>query len=1189
MRKNNVRTGKQVIKALSIGLSASMMLQPVAAMADELEVKEKVVTDELDNEEVDADEKLAADFENALGEIEEAAKTEGGAAIEAVFTVGTGIITDETKAEIAELAAKEHVEEAMDDISTGNAQVASDLEEMDKDLADQKVADTSANNAFEAINKAAEDISGNLAEIDAPGTSASRANELAAEIEEAAKKAEEEAANLAAAEEASKKAYEAAAADFAKAVQDADAAVEEATKAINESIVDADEAVKKAEDALKKADAYKAVLDGNEFWAKWNLSGAQFNYNNAVNNLNAANARLQKAQWDVFFKTGDAVNTGYALEAANKALETAEKVKEVKDGDVKAKEQAIENLKKAKEEADAAIEKKKADLDAKFKALGISAEEYWKAVDALQQAKKAVDAAYMAAFDAGMNLNGAEEQDKLAKKNLEDVSGNFTGYSDYQKKIMDLEKELKNAETDDEKNAIIENIAVAAMENEFNGKAEKVDGYSIWKVGERYFGYKKTENGIEIYEYSKNDSTEKNVVDSKSGLTKEQIDALGLDENDYKVTNENKGSEALYTVTYYSNGRQKKDNVPESELYKYKNKNRYSATVSKEAVETTYDIDIYATTSEMKESELANLTGEEGVDYKKELVSAAVAAVEGKEATYEVYKEKEVTETKEAKAMKAANTKEFDDAIEDGKAFVVDGKHNYKIGVEYDWYFGEYYYVYYIGSNAIKLGKGQTVKYTVSTTVKDEDTVKIVNESELNKYKRNGYVKGDKKSDAVEAVEGKEAVYKVTQYDINKKDAFELTDDDLDGSENGGYLADYEGKLDSAVKRANAAAEKLETAKQAYNTLKDEHEKKAQTALEAGKTLDEKIKEYNRLESEYKTLNKEYNNLKAQYDAYYEGKTHYEHAWGFVWEVKDPSQYEKDLAAAKKAADDAKKAAENAAREVEKAEQKQKEAEKAHEESLKKLANATLELNMAEWNQKNAATWEKNAKAALTEAKTAEAVAKAAADYAAKVKAKAQGALKEAKEARKALDLLKADITVSPEELKLAKERLNNALTNLQNTQKELEKANNLKEKTQKDLTDAKNKAKRLTDLENSRRGGNDEEEEVIVINEEGAPLTGTITGGRRLAAGPATVVEEEAIEEEVVEIEEEEVAEVEAPVIEEVEIEDEATPEVPEIPAEKKMSWWWILVVLVLGTTGAELYRRHQVKKNAEKVSSDK
>ncbi len=50
--------------------------------------------------------------------------------------------------------------------------------------------------------------------------------------------------------------------------------------------------------------------------------------------------------------------------------------------------------------------------------------------------------------------------------------------------------------------------------------------------------------------------------------------------------------------------------------------------------------------------------------------------------------------------------------------------------------------------------------------------------------------------------------------------------------------------------------------------------------------------------------------------------------------------------------------------------------------------------------------------------------------------------------------------------------------------------------------------------------------------------------------------------------------------------IEDEDTA-LASMPEAQQMSWWWLLLILVLGTTGAEMYRRHMVKKNAAKAES--
>ncbi|MBP5298622.1 MAG: hypothetical protein J6Z09_05700 [Lachnospiraceae bacterium] len=66
-------------------------------------------------------------------------------------------------------------------------------------------------------------------------------------------------------------------------------------------------------------------------------------------------------------------------------------------------------------------------------------------------------------------------------------------------------------------------------------------------------------------------------------------------------------------------------------------------------------------------------------------------------------------------------------------------------------------------------------------------------------------------------------------------------------------------------------------------------------------------------------------------------------------------------------------------------------------------------------------------------------------------------------------------------------------------------------------------------------------------------------------------------------EIEDDDVALAAAP----VNIGDDATP-LASIPEEAQMSWWWLLIVLVLGATGAEMYRRHMAKKKAQGITDD-
>lgn len=46
--------------------------------------------------------------------------------------------------------------------------------------------------------------------------------------------------------------------------------------------------------------------------------------------------------------------------------------------------------------------------------------------------------------------------------------------------------------------------------------------------------------------------------------------------------------------------------------------------------------------------------------------------------------------------------------------------------------------------------------------------------------------------------------------------------------------------------------------------------------------------------------------------------------------------------------------------------------------------------------------------------------------------------------------------------------------------------------------------------------------------------------------------------------------------------VEDEETPLAGPVEEQSKMSWWWLLLIAVLGVTGEEMYRRHR-RKEAE------
>ena len=211
-------------------------------------------------------------------------------------------------------------------------------------------------------------------------------------------------------------------------------------------------------------------------------------------------------------------------------------------------------------------------------------------------------------------------------------------------------------------------------------------------------------------------------------------------------------------------------------------------------------------------------------------------------------------------------------------------------------------------------------------------------------------------------------------------------------------------------------------------------------------------------------------------------------------------------------------------------------------------------------------------------------------------------------------------------ELTKAQAALNQAVTDVETLQNEIEKLLRAKDDLNSDgildelklsldtakekLTGAKDDYEEVKDLAEEAREAyqeaverltppaeEDEDDDDTPVTTETTPIATVVTAApaaapaavRTVATAPTeeevTIVEEETPLAETVE--EEKVTEPEK-VDEAVVIDDSETPLAPAVD-EEAMSWWWILIVLALGTTGAELYRRHQVKKNAAKVEEDK
>ncbi len=173
-----------------------------------------------------------------------------------------------------------------------------------------------------------------------------------------------------------------------------------------------------------------------------------------------------------------------------------------------------------------------------------------------------------------------------------------------------------------------------------------------------------------------------------------------------------------------------------------------------------------------------------------------------------------------------------------------------------------------------------------------------------------------------------------------------------------------------------------------------------------------------------------------------------------------------------------------------------------------------------------------------------------------------------------------ADLTAAQEALKVAKQRRDDLLDRLGKLKKALDQK----------ITDTHN---REWNTEGGEEGGNQDQ------NQGGNQNQGGTQGGNQ-NQGTGEGQEEENPEEtgneegnpentnnetetqETTNITDGEVAQAAAPAMANV---NEIESPLAAMPEAQQMSWWWLLIVLVLGTTGAELYRRHLVKKNAAKI----
>ncbi|MBQ9863449.1 MAG: hypothetical protein IJM28_06035 [Lachnospiraceae bacterium] len=366
--KKDLRSSKQIIKALSIGISATMMLQPISAFADDTSAadnlhttgtgRDAAITDSTVAQEV----KAAEDADKAAYEAKEAAEkaeelveklVEEVAGKEATETEEAvdGILDKDNNGD--ELTLEENVEEAKEAVADANDAVDDLQAEVDAALdviAEEATNDVSANvtatetaynnadKAEDAARLALETLSGNDSIVykEDAMVEVNKAIEAANTADEEAKKAE---TALTEAEERYNKAVE----DYEALLAQADVSRNEIEKSVSDTeYADAQDELAKAKAAMEAAKAeYDAAL------AK--VGTAENNAKEALKQAGIADENADKVidYLEAIKKSGELATLQQNVADAEASLKSAKENEEL----VKAEQGAIIEARKAEKEA----------------------------------------------------------------------------------------------------------------------------------------------------------------------------------------------------------------------------------------------------------------------------------------------------------------------------------------------------------------------------------------------------------------------------------------------------------------------------------------------------------------------------------------------------------------------------------------------------------------------------------------------------------------------------------------------------------------------------------------------------------------------------------------------------------------------------------------------------------------------
>lgn len=1243
--KRQTRTTKQIIKAVSVGLSASMLLQPVTAMADGLDETAPVLPDVEEKEEVPyvnaADEDAASEnkeaLENAAELIDDAIDKEDAtehaaeelqratvdplekgtiSAIEntedndnhvivPIFPfIGIDLGDQKDSAEEYETSAGKKVDEAQNILDEAEKELTGDpeaKEEADKtgvlDEFEENIQ-ASEGYSYESVKEAAQ-AAADMLTADAASVSANEATSSAeaSEYAEVAKQASEEAEKMSvSANENAANAldeYNEASKLLEQAKAIAKEANAEAEKKIKAGYEDAKEAVKKAKEAEEYAEGLEKYVGLKKAAADAYVTELNEDIKNLTEEINKLNFQIGGKYGELFWADLDYTakyNTlCYKLGELRRAQGAMYWAPTAKD--VESLKQQLKDLEDAKRLA-------KENLNT----LKLAAEGAGRDNRAAQKALEGATAAYNQIKDAYNQASATVEEVTGQKTVLEgDVEDLKSQYGD---DIMDKQSALRNASDEgksDAAKALIKSV-MGADEVTAIAYEEIPNGIFMVKTGETvsYYTYEIASNGtitIKNCTYDVVEATTQAVeAEIASNLSESQKDALiaGLEDGSFFVKPNDKETFMLTykaqkeknDVAYYKDDKGVQHVVKclkgnGNDLHWYIYDN--GSKGAKVPSGQVYKIAKSGLTSEAADKEIR--------DNKIRINLMKVS--EGVTTVYTVTSNvdsKLITEAELANGTWLASEK-VSDAVEGTDAvyaIVVEGdvkpngSHNRFWNTEPEYANDDYKYDY-------RTTYGNT-EYTVDNGTLRWDKNQgwqIKGYNGNNRWKNIGSISENNR-------------HTIVAYLHNNIEGLSEAEADAYG---------YGDSAKVLVKEATDA--KPATYRVYYNKTTETPGSVNASVDSDALSLTDIVAKLNELQGQINEAQGVVDTNQGTADAYNAAVTDADAKKKAFVEAdrkyKDElskysgQHYTSRIAALKKAAYDA-EAAYNAAK---------NRLDEAQREYNQAFANAGFAYYKAEGIRTQISALEKtrdgkisdksNLKADLKEAE------KVAKYYGERLKKandledKAEAARIAAEKARDALKLLRGTSNVGAEAIRKAEEELSTALNQYLDAKKLADLSKEDAEKAKESYKKILDRVEELLREEAERRttGEGDEDE-----GGETTPTTPAPAGNILVAqAGPAVVIPATATATAGAP-EDEEPEDVAAEETTQQTITDNSVPmaaapteqtineqDVPLAPMDEqaKMSWWWIIVVLVLGTTGAELLRRRMVKKNTATLESTK